>query len=167
MVRRLLCAGLAGLCLGGLGGPVAAQADTQDIIAPQGSPPSASDGWQAGTCIGEPCSPDTPPLFYTQAARHPPIGFTQFIVKHVNGIGTETPVGTLKDVRVDLPVGLSVNPQATPQCELATFTSNALLCPPASVVGTSVITTAAAGIPLPPISVQVYNLVPNQGEPAL
>ena len=60
MVRRLLCAGLAGLCLGALGGPVAAQADTGDIIAPQNSPADANDGWQAGTCLTEPCSPSTP-----------------------------------------------------------------------------------------------------------
>src|SRR6187551_2907010 len=99
MVRRLLCSGLAGLCLGALGGPVAAQADTADIIAPQNSPSDANDGWQAGTCITEPCSPSTPAAFYTQAAGHPPIGFTQFIVKHTTAGPLEDPVGILKDVR--------------------------------------------------------------------
>jgi hypothetical protein len=167
MVRRLLCAGLAGLCLGALGGPAAAQADTADIIAPQNSPADLNDGWQAGTCLTEPCSPSTPGAFFTPAAGHPPIGFTQFIVKHVNGIGTETPVGTLKDVRVDLPVGLSVNPQATTQCELATFTSSPLTCPPNSVVGSSIVTTALAGLVAPPLTFLVYNLVPKAGEPAL
>jgi hypothetical protein len=167
MVRRLLCAGLAGLCLGALGGPVAAQADTGDIIAPQNSPADANDGWQAGTCISEPCSPSTPGAFYTQAAGHPPIGFTQFIVKHTTVGLLEDPVGKLKDVRVDLPVGLSVNPQATPQCDLATFTTNPVLCPPNSAVGSSIVTTALAGVVAPPITLLVYNLVPNQGEPAL
>jgi hypothetical protein len=167
MVRRLLCAGLAGLCLGGLGGPVAAQADTGDIIAPQNSPADANDGWQAGTCLIEPCSPSTPPAFYTQAAGHPPIGFTQFIVKHTTVGLLEDPVGILKDVRVDLPVGLSVNPQATPQCDLATFTANSALCPLNSVVGASIVTTSLGGVVAPPVSFQVYNLVPSQGEPAL
>jgi hypothetical protein len=167
MVRRLLCAGLAGLCLGALAGPVAAQADTGDIIAPQNNPANAGDGWQAGTCSVEPCSPSTPAAYYTQAAGHPPIGFTQFIVKHETVGPLETPVGTLKGVRVDLPVGLSVNPQATPQCELATFEASAPGCPLNSIVGTSIVTTSLAGIVAPPITLQVYNLVPNQGEPAL
>lgn len=150
--------------------PAGALADTADIIAPQGNPASASDGWQAGTCSVEPCSPDTPSLFFTQAAGHPQFGFTQFIVKsepfEVGGveIGPE-PVSNLKDVRVDLPVGLSVNPQATLQCELASFESET--CLPTAAVGASVVTTALLGIVAPPVSAVVYNLVPNPGEPAL
>jgi hypothetical protein len=167
MARRLLCAGLAGLCLGALGGPVAAQADTGDIISPQNNPPDANDGWQAGTCLTEPCSPSTPAAFYTQAAGHPPIGFTQFIVKHETLGPLETPVGTLRGIRVDLPVGLSVNPQASPQCELATFEAGSAGCPPNSIVGASVVVTSLAGIVAPPLTFQVYNLTPNQGEPAL
>jgi hypothetical protein len=161
-----LCAGAAGLCLAWIGGAPLAQADTGDIIAPQSNPPSALDGWQAGTCSAEPCNPETPPAFYTQAAGHPPIGFTQFITKDGPGLGVD-PVGVLKDVRVDLPVGLSVNPQASPQCELATFEANPLSCTPASVVGSSLATVAAGGIPVGPVPAQVYNLVPAQGEPAL
>jgi hypothetical protein len=168
MVRRLICAGLTGLCLAALGGPVVAQADTADIIAPQNSPPDDADGWQAGTCVIELCSPSTPPeTFYTQAAGHPPFGFTQFIVKHTTVGPLEDPVGILKDVRVDLPVGLSVNPQATPQCDLATFTTNSALCPLSSVVGFSIVTTSLGGVVAPPITLPVYNLVPSQGEPAL
>jgi hypothetical protein len=145
----------------------AARGDTGDIIAPQNSPPKSTDGWQGGTCLVDPCSPETPALFFTQAAGHPPVGFTQFIVKHTTVGPLETPVGTLKDVRVDLPVGLSVNPQATPQCDLATFEANPLSCPPTSIVGVSEITVEVAGVPAPPVSVQVYDLVPAQGEPAL
>src|SRR6476659_7487838 len=106
MVRRLSCAGLAALCLGAVGGPVAARADTPDIIAPQNSPADASDGWQAGTCVVEPCSPSTPGSFYTQAAGHPPFGFTQFIVKHTTVGPLEDTVGVLQDVRVAMPGGL-------------------------------------------------------------
>lgn len=166
MVRRLLCAGLAGLCLAALAGPGLAQANTGDIIAPQNNPASATDGWQAGTCSAEPCSPETPGAFFTQAAGHPPIGFTQFITKDGEGIGID-PVGVLKDIRVDLPAGLSVNPQATQQCALATFQELATNCSAGAVVGVSLITLAVAGLPVGPVPAQVYNLVPEQGQPAL
>jgi hypothetical protein len=150
--------------------PGAAVADTGDIIAPQNNPPSAADGWQAGTCVTDTpeCTPQSPHAqFYTQAAGHPNLGLTQFIVKHTTTLPgvIETPVGTLKDLRVELPVGLSVNPQATPQCELADF--EAEKCNPLAAVGTSAITTSLAGIVAPPVSAVVYNLVPEEGHPAL
>jgi hypothetical protein len=148
--------------------PTAALADTPDIIAPPNNPPSAADGWQAGTCTTDTpaCSPQTPGQFYTQAAGHPPVGLTQFIVKHTKPLPIlEEPVGVLKGIRVDLPVGLSVNPQATPQCALANF--EAETCDPLAAVGTSFVTTSLAGVVAPPVTATVYNLVPNQGEPAL
>src|SRR5215203_3337497 len=170
MTRGLVRVGLVGgLCLAGLAGPPAALADTDDIIAPQHNPPTASDGWQAGTCNSDvpECNPQSPPpQFSTQAAAHPPFGFTQFIVRDGPGVGID-PIGVLKDVRVDLPVGLSVNPQATHQCELATFQANVAACPPNSVVGVSLATVAFGGLPSPPVPAQVYNLVPSHGEPAL
>jgi hypothetical protein len=148
--------------------PGAAFADTPDIIAPQHNPPNAEDGWQAGTCTTDapPCSPQTAGQFFTQAAGHPQVGFTQFIVKHTNPLPIlEEPVGTLKDVRVDLPVGLSVNPQATAQCQLAAFEAES--CPIGAAVGKSFVTTSLAGVVAPPVTATVYNLVPAQGEPAL
>jgi hypothetical protein len=79
-----------------------AVADTGDVIEPQHEPPTAADGWQAGTCdenqVGEVpeapiptkpvdltkpfCSPATTGIFYTQAGGHPPFGFDQYIVRH-------------------------------------------------------------------------------------
>jgi hypothetical protein len=148
-----------------------ALADTGDVIAPQHSPPAADDGWQAGVCTLPNCDPTTPALFYTQAAGRPPFGFTQFIVKHETSGILETPVATVKDVRVDLPVGLSVNPQATPQCPLATFEQSALACSPLAVVGESSVTLSLGGVvapPAPPLTeVPVYNVEPHNGEPAL
>ncbi len=164
--------------------PALAVADTGDIIAPQHNPPTAADGWQAGTCVADPpapaeCSPDTPELFYTQAAGHPNVGLTQFIVKNkptelVPGVplpGTEEPVGILKTLRVELPVGLSVNPQATPRCELASFQAEqCAVSAPGSLVGTSAVTAAELGVPVGPLDgltkVPVYNLVPKEGQPA-
>lgn len=148
----------------------AAQADTSDNIAPQSDPPESTDGWQAGTCISDipECSVETPDQFYKLGAGHPQAGFTQFIVRHE--APGQTPQVDLKTVRVDLPVGLSVNPQATPQCPLEDFEADPASCPAGSAVGTSSVTAAVLGIPVPPVpgvtSVTVYNIVPPQGEPA-
>jgi hypothetical protein len=64
-------------------GVAPAQADTGDIIARQNDPHTPADGWQAGTCTTDApeCSIDTPGQFFRQAAGHPPVGFTQFIIK--------------------------------------------------------------------------------------
>lgn len=115
--------------------PAVAAANTEGIINPPTDPhnPQVNSGWQAGTCSLEPpevvteCSVGTPGQFFERAAAHPNWGFTQFIIRNnpleVLGVpvpGTKVPAGELKDVRVDLPVGLSVNPSATVQCPLAT-----------------------------------------------
>ena len=179
-------------------GASASQADTGDIIEEQHSPPTAEDGFQAGTCLenregelppGKFCSPETPALFFQQAGGHPPIGFTQYIVKHLNpGPGLQIPVGLLKELRVDLPAGFTVNPQATEQCEIAVFEADETKCPPGSVVGKEELTLATvvelnpnplpfgpnplpAGFQIPPNPIlntepPVYNLVPEFGEPA-
>jgi hypothetical protein len=133
----------------------AAVADTGDIIAPSDvRHPSVDSGWQAGTCnaepAGEPCSIATPDLFFETAGAHPNFGFTQFIIK--NEPPGETPVDELKTVRVDLPVGLSVNPGATPRCKLSTFEAGAEGCPSGSKVGVSQVTVSLppTGTPYPP-----------------
>jgi hypothetical protein len=146
-----------------------------EIIAPQHNPPNAEDGWQAGTCTMDvpECTPEAKDQFFTQAAGHPNVGITQFVVKHGSGLfGAETPVGDVRNLLVDLPAGLSVNPQATPRCELKEGESPSV-CEtraPGSQVGTSALTAAlvVAGIgksltlPASP----VYNLVPKEGQPA-
>ena len=154
----------------------AAVAATADIIAPQSHPHTPADGWQAGTCTTDSprCTVDTPDQFFRDAAGHPPIGFTQFIVKHTTktlpGLKLEKPVDELMTVRVDLPVGLSVNPQATLRCPFEDFLKGPVHCPPGSAVGESAVTASVLGVPVPPIGgltrVPVYNLVPPAGEPA-
>jgi len=118
-----------------------ARADTQNVIEPQNTPPTAKDGWQAGTCQedeppppAEPtvfCSPETKARFYTQAGGHPPMGFTQYIIRHgeeSSVFGTLMPLEEplegriLKTDHVDLPPGLISNPQSTPsRCTVAEF----------------------------------------------
>jgi hypothetical protein len=157
-----------------------APAATSDIIGPQNpDDPQVDSPWQAGTCKADPappgqCSVGTPSLFYEQAAGHPPVGFTQFI------INTETaplppfdpaPIGNLRTVRVDLPPGLTVNPQSSPeQCDLEPGESPAECASkaPGSKVGTSEVTATnpatGASVTLP--KADVYNVVPEEGEPA-
>ncbi|HEX5990706.1 MAG TPA: hypothetical protein VFY75_10910 [Solirubrobacterales bacterium] len=154
----------------------AALADTGDIIATSDpTHPSVNSGWQAGTCNAEPpepgaalCSIATPDQFFETAGAHPNWGFTQFIIK--NEPPGETPVDELKTVRVDLPVGLSVNPGATVRCKLATFEAGASGCPAGSEVGKSQVTASLLGVPTPPTAptteVPVYNVEPKPGEAA-
>jgi hypothetical protein len=170
--RSFAMGGLALAMAMALWAPMAG-ADTAGIIAPSDPHnPQVDSGWQAGTCSEEPpestefCSIATPSQFFEQAAGHPHWGFTQFIVKHK--APGETPVGELKTVHVDLPVGISVNPGATPRCQLAEFEASA--CKPETKVGESQVTASVLGVPVDPISgvtaVPVYNLVPLEHEPA-
>jgi len=177
-VRIWLWAGvsLALIAFGAAASPALAETiDQSSIIAPQHRPPQVDDGWQAGTCFSDSpvaeCSVETPNLFFEQAAGHPQVGFTQFIVKHttteiVPPVKLEEPVGDIKTVRVDLPVGLSVNPQATPQCPQTTFEASPSTCPAGSNVGTSYAVAALAGVVSPQLPATVYNIEPPPGEPA-
>lgn len=191
MAKRSLA--LLLMCLGALlAMPVMAQADTPDIIAPQNDPSTAADGWQAGTCVEPECTPESPDaVFFTQAGGHPPFAFTQYTVKQetvvVEGTPREIPVGAVGRLRVDLPPGLIVNPQATVdaegnpiRCKMSEFNTPvgpAELpgCPPTTQVGVEKITLKViagpgTGTPVAPIpgvtEVPVYNIEPEPGEPA-
>jgi hypothetical protein len=172
-------AAVLSLCLLLLALPTAALAGgTEEIIAPSDPhDPKVDSGWQAGTCDteapnpgapgAEVCSVDTPDWFFEQAAGHPHWGFTQFIVKHSDGTLGPKPEAELARVRVDLPVGLNVNPGATERCQLATFEADPTTCPPESNVGDSYVTSAdpllGGSVPL---HAEVYNVVPVEGESA-
>ncbi|MBS1887288.1 MAG: hypothetical protein JSU06_08875 [Actinobacteria bacterium] len=161
--------------------PAPAAADTASVIAPSNPhEPKLDSGWQAGTCKQEPpltdteashfCNANSDPskFFFEEAAAHPNFGFTQFIVAHG---ALEKPTAELEYVRVDLPVGLSVNPGATPRCPIAVFEAGAAGCESyGAKVGESGVTAWAALTLFPPMSgltvVPVYNLVPKQGQAA-
>jgi hypothetical protein len=164
-----------------------AQADTGDIIEPQHDPPTVNDGFQAGVCTEDPianqCKPEDPiTRFFRVAAGHPPIGFTQYIVKQEEfevsqGVFASRPIGPVKTIRVDLPPGLTVNPQATAQCTQAEFDTPVPPtelpgCPASSQVGEErltlkVIASGAEVAPIPFVTqVPLYNMVPDFGEPA-
>jgi hypothetical protein len=187
MARRLLtfCAVMALWLVAAVS---VAQADTGDIIEPQNDPPTVNDGWQAGVCTEDPianqCKPEDPVTrFFRVAAGHPPIGFTQYIVKQEEfevspGVFASRPIGPVKTIRVDLPPGLTVNPQATltrcTQAEFDTPVGPTELpgCAATSQVGEErltlkVIANGAEVAPIPGVTqVPVYNMVPDFGEPA-
>lgn len=174
--RRLFAAFVAVLGMAFL--TPAASASTEGIIAPSDPhAPTVNSGWQAGTCTkdvpdtAEQCSVLTTTQFFERASAHPQVGFTQFIVKHTTEGPLEKPAGEVKTVRVDLPVGLSVNPGATERCPLAKFQEAALKCElefPGSKVGESLVTTSLLGVVTKPqagiTKVPVYNVIPKQGE---
>ncbi len=136
------------------------------VLACTASNASAAFGiakWEAGTCTIPTCEYSSPEAtFYTQVAGRPPIGITDFTV---NKDGLGFPEGAVQDVRVDLPAGLSVNPQATEQCTEAQVSSSG--CPLGAKVGTVEVTSVQilGAIPVT-VPAVVYNVVPKQGEPA-
>ena len=130
--------------------------------------------WEAGTCAENtelsPCTEATTSKYYRQAAGHPNFGITDFAFK-TNGSGE--PEGHVKEARVDIPAGLSVDPLATPQCKLSELEGAG--CPPDTKVG-EVQLTAHLNIPLlgfpvgatigPPLTdASVYNMEPPLGTP--
>jgi hypothetical protein len=125
--------------------------------------------WEAGTCksgLGECTYASEASRFFTQAAGHPEEGLTDFAFK-TNVLSL--PEGNVKNVRVDLPEGLNVDPQAVPQCPKETFESNPAQCEAmGSKVGVSEV-SAIKLLGLIPIKLTppVYNLVPEEGHPAL
>jgi hypothetical protein len=127
--------------------------------------------FEAGTCATDAtpaveCTFASPSSsMYTQAAGHPNYGITDFTVSEVSG------ENQAKRVKVELPKGLNVNPQAVPQCPVATFESDEAACA-ASAVGTSYVTSEPEVLPgikpkIGPLPFTVYDLVPKEGEPGL
>jgi len=120
--------------------------------------------WEAGTCKVSNCDyGSSSSVFFTQVGGRPDFGITDFSFKK-NVLGF--PEGAVRDVRVDLPPGLSVNPQATPvQCSEAQLEGAG--CPGGAKVGTVTVTAIQLlGVVPVPISADVFNMVPKQGEPA-
>src|ERR1700753_713498 len=90
--------------------------------------------WEAGTCTAGTCTyAGAPSEYFSQAAGHPAAGVTNFTVNVEGG-------DQAKRVKVELPQGLNVNPQAVPQCPVETFRTNEAACA-SSKVGTSEVTT--------------------------
>jgi hypothetical protein len=138
------------------------------LLAPASGEGFAVTKWEAGTCKEVSCS-DTgsSSAFYTQAAGHPDFGITDFAFAYREvPLNAKEPEGKVKDVRVDLPPGLAVNPEAVPQCSEAQLQESK--CPEASQVGEDEATgTATLGAKLTVTEkFHVYNMQRKPGEPA-
>jgi uncharacterized repeat protein (TIGR01451 family) len=106
-----------------------------------------------------------------QAGSHPWQLDTFMLLNTLIHDGEPHPAAPLKDVHVDLPPGLVVNPQATPvrctEAQLEIGNGNTSLCPNASVAGIfHAVTTATGGAANPALTGAVYNMVPPPGVPA-
>lgn len=120
--------------------------------------------WEAGTCTSSECTASTPSLFYTQAAGHPPFGITAFrFATEKQLLALEKPVGHVENVRVDLPAGVAVDPEAVPACSEQQI--EAYACPPETQVGVDEAVGAARGLSVKE-SFPVYNVQRRQGESA-
>jgi hypothetical protein len=129
-------------------------------------------------CTKEPSSESK---WFKQAAGHPTFGITDFMLNTFSAPKfSGFPEGFVKDIIVDTPEGLSVNPEATPvKCTPEQLEANPPKCPVQSLVGAAYLTVAGAAPPCekPPFPVEacpqarvklpVYNLVPFQGAPSM
>ncbi len=155
-------------------GALASAAMFATVLAPAAQASEfAVEKWEAGTCKESSCTDSgSTSAFYTQAAGHPDFGITDFEFTHSNGLAKE-PKGNVEDVRVDLPPGLAVNPEATKvQCTDAELEADEEKCPAESKVGEDEATGTAALTPDLPLKTTVeekfpvYNMVRKSGEPA-
>jgi len=129
--------------------------------------------WEAGTCKESTCTDaGSHAAFYTQAAGHPNFGITDFEFSYTeSGLpAAKHPVGKVKDVRVDLPPGLAVNPEAAGTCTEAQL--NEHKCPENSKVGEDEATGTATVYALLGLNdtvtehFPVYDMVHETGHPA-
>jgi hypothetical protein len=186
MARRFLIA-VAVMALGAVFVAPSAQAEfgiakwesitcKEDVETPapggkiEGPPPIAPP---PGQCKGA----TTPEKLFTQAAGHPPFGITDFTL-NTFPLGTPGaggfPEGFVKDIIVDTPEGLSVNPEAGPQCPL-TMIQTTGLCENKTIVGVNYLTVAKQAPPgcgagdceYVRAAVPVWNVEPFPGVPSM
>src|SRR5580698_5261561 len=127
-------------------------------LAPSAQASFGVEKWEAGTCKESTCADaGSSSAFYTQAAGHPNFGITDFEFNHTESLllKTKTPEGHVKDVRVDLPTGLAVDPEALPVCEEVQLQKNE--CPEASRVGEDEATGTGDGLATLTEHFPVYN----------
>src|SRR5487761_2179596 len=113
--------------------------------------------FSAGVLIDENTAAPLSSDYATQAGAHPDVAFTKFTL--------DTTQGSAEYVRVDLPAGLAVNPQAIPRCSASGTTLTT--CAADTRVGRTKVTVAT--IPLvgkETVTGAVYNMTPTAGNPS-
>jgi len=129
-----------------------------------------------GTIVGTPteveesksadqCTKDTPDKWFTQATGHPPFGITDFTLNNAGGF----PEGFVKEIVVDTPEGLNVNPEAYAQCPLAQAETAITTCLASTIVGVNYLTVVVSTMPLLQArgAAPVYNVEPFEGAPSM
>jgi hypothetical protein len=130
--------------------------------------------WEAGSCIESTCTDAGPTsAFYTQASGHPDFGITdfRFAAKKEGTLDKwEAPEGRVENIRVDLPAGLAVNPEATPElCTEAELQADEKKCPKGSQVGVDEATGTASLLGIKKTLTEefpVYNMPREPGQPS-
>jgi hypothetical protein len=112
---------------------------------------------------GEQCLESTSSKWFTQSSGHPNAGITDFTLNNAGGV----PEGFVKDIVVETPEGLSVNPEALAQCPLAQAEADVTKCPPTTLVGINYLTLLVPGPFFVRASAPVYNVVPFDGHPSM
>jgi hypothetical protein len=129
-------------------------------------------------CTKEPSSESK---WFDQAGGHPPFAITDFMLNTFSTPGAVNfPEGFVKDIVVDTPEGLDVNPEATTKkCTVEELKAIPPECSPLSLVGAAYLTVAGqappctspplpvAACPVVRVKLPVYNLVPFQGVPSM
>ena len=146
------------------------------------------EGFFAGNCTVSTCGELGKSVkeseYFTQAAGHPNFGISDFTLKTkvVVPEAVFEPEGVAEELRVDVPPGLSTNPEAVPKCPLEDFTSKPVApgifeeskCEASTILGTNEVTVLAQ-IPSGPFAGKfikkhlegnVYNLVQPEGLPS-
>lgn len=126
----------------------------------EGTPTEVEDSKSAGQCTGE-----TPTKWYKQAGGHTPFAITDFTLNNAGGF----PEGFVKDIVVDVPEGLGVNPEAYPACPLAQAETAIATCPLTTLVGINYLTVVTSVSPLKQAraAAPVFNIEPFQGHPSM
>jgi len=126
----------------------------------EGTPTEVEESKSAGQCTAA-----TPTKWYKQAGGHPPFAITDFTLNNLGGF----PEGFVKDIIVDAPEGLDVNPEAYPACPLATAEAAITTCPLTTLVGINYLTVVTSVSPLKQAraAAPVFNIEPFQGHPSM
>lgn len=145
--------------------------ENTDVPAAEAEPPLPQSPGQ--------CTKEEEPLtakWFTQSSGHTNFAITDFSLNTLTTLGAiGFPDGFVKDIVVETPEGLSVNPEALPQCSLEQVETNILGCSAETIVGTNYLTVATKSpggecIPKCPqlrAAVPVYNVEPFFGAPSM
>lgn len=111
------------------------------------------------------CTSGTSEKWFKQAAGHPPFAIADFTLNNTGGF----PEGFVKEIVIDTPEGLGVNPEANPKCPLAQAETALTTCPPQSIVGVNYLTAVVSVSPLLQVraAAPVYNVEPFDGVPSM